>query len=76
MIDEPPRGAEGLPGEWEAQPAAAREHPSLWGAGGTPAPVFWVTGLPPVCHTTQAAQTMHLGEGRQPGTNPNEGRKA
>lgn len=47
MIDEPPRGAEGLQGNEPAQAAATRQHPTLGRAGGMPVPVLWVAGLKP-----------------------------
>ena len=79
MIDEPPRGAEGLQGDEPAQAAATRQHPTLGGAGGTPVPVLWVAGLSHVSPTNQPAVSSYLGDaGRagRPGLNSNEERGA
>lgn len=61
MIDEPPRGAEGLQGEWASSACSCQGAPILGGSWRDTSVSVLGGGLIS-CHTSQPALTIHLGD--------------
>lgn len=67
MIDEPPRGAEGLQGERAGSGCSCQGAPILGGSWGTPVPKFWGAGSSHVHAADKPTCATYLGDGGRGG---------